>query len=57
MKNRKLEHKKLKEKGFKAPDGYFDTVEDAIFAQLSSEKFPEKEGFTVPPSYFEGSGK
>ena len=53
MKNRKLEHKKLKEKGFKAPDGYFDTVEDAIFAQLASEKFPEKEGFSVPPSYLE----
>lgn len=51
MKKRKLEHKKLKEKGFKAPVGYFDTVEDAIFAQLTSEKFPEKEGFSVPASY------
>ena len=52
MKKRGLEHKNLKETGFKAPDGYFDTVEDAIFAQLASEKFPGKEGFTVPPSYF-----
>jgi hypothetical protein len=52
MKKRELEHKKLKETGFKAPDGYFDTVEDAIFAQIATEKFPGKEGFTVPPSYF-----
>lgn len=53
MKKSKLEHKKLKEKGFKAPDGYFDTVEDAIFAQLAEKKFPEKVGFTVPPTYLE----
>lgn len=53
MKKSKLEHKKLKEKGFKAPDGYFDTVEDAIFAQIAAEKFPEKLGFTVPPTYLE----
>ena len=53
MKKRKLEHKKLKERGFKAPDGYFDTVEDTIFAQLAEEKFPKKAGFTVPPTYLE----
>lgn len=53
MKKRKLEHKKLKERGFKAPDGYFDTVEDIIFAQLAEEKFPKKAGFTVPPTYLE----
>ncbi|MDH5412794.1 MAG: hypothetical protein OEW87_01535 [Flavobacteriaceae bacterium] len=52
MRKSKLEHRKLKEKGFKAPDGYFDKVEDEIFARLTTEKFPKKIGFSVPSSYF-----
>ncbi len=51
MKNSKLEHSK--ENGFKTPEGYFDTIEDAVFSKLSSEKFPDKDGFVNPDNYLD----
>jgi len=53
MKKGKLQHIKSTKSGFKAPKGYFDTVEDAVFAKLSTKKLPEKEGFSAPDSYFD----
>ena len=53
MKKNKLQHIKLKENPFKVPIGYFDTVEDDVFANLSSERFPEKDGFSSPEGYFD----
>ncbi len=53
MKKGKLQHIKSTKSGFKTPKGYFDTVEDAVFAKLSTEKLSEKEGFSTPDSYFD----
>ncbi|HHC78517.1 MAG TPA: hypothetical protein ENK46_01450 [Flavobacteriia bacterium] len=53
MKKNKLQHIKSQKGGFKTPEGYFDTVEDAVFAKITSEKFAEKEGFSTPSSYFD----
>lgn len=53
MKKDNFQHIKTKENGFKVPKGYFDTVEDTVFAKLASEKLPKKEGFFTPTTYFE----
>lgn len=51
MKKRKLEH--IKKSGFKTPNDYFETFEDAVFAKMASEKFPKKSGFESPNGYIE----
>lgn len=53
MKKNKLHHIKSTKQGYKLPEGYFDSVEDAVFSKLSSASFPEKEGFSTPTSYFD----
>lgn len=53
MNKDKLKHIKPTENSFKVPKGYFDTVEDAVFAKLSAEKLSDKEGFSTPDSYFD----
>ncbi|RPD99910.1 hypothetical protein EGM88_01195 [Aureibaculum marinum] len=50
MKNNKLEH--IKKSGFKTPKEYFNTLEDAVFTKLTSNKFPKKSGIKVPEGYF-----
>ena len=54
MKKNSLTHKKFKENSFKIPKGYFDAVENDVFAKMSSENFPKKEGFSSPDIYFDG---
>ena len=53
MKKKKLKHIKSTKNSFKVPQGYFETIEDAVFAKLAAEKLPKKEGFLVPDTYFE----
>jgi len=53
MKNKNLDILKKIGTGFKTPSGYFDTVEDAVLAKLTVEKFPLKEGFIIPDHYFD----
>jgi len=53
MKKKKVQHLKFKENPFKIPKGYFDTVEDDVFAEISAENFPKKDGFSNPSGYFE----
>lgn len=51
--NDKLKH--IKQSGFKAPDGYFNNLEDAVFNKINSESVIDtidKPGFTVPKDYF-----
>lgn len=38
--------------GFNAPNNYFDSLEDALFAKISEEQLPEKTGFKTPDDYF-----
>ena len=54
MKKNSLKHIKFKENSFKIPKGYFDAVENDVFAKMSSENFPKKEGFSSPAKYFDG---
>lgn len=51
MKKDKLEH--IKKSGFETPKEYFETIEDAVFTKIASDKFPKKEGFEYPVSYFD----
>jgi len=53
MKRNKLRHIKPSANSFKIPEGYFDTIEDAVFSKLSAEKLSDTEGFSTPDSYFE----
>ena len=53
MKNNSLDILKKQGSGFKTPKGYFNSVEDEVFAKLITEKLPEKEGFSMPKNYFE----
>ena len=53
MKKKKLQHIKFKENPFKIPKGYFETVEDDVFAKISAENFPKKGGFSDPSGYFD----
>ena len=53
MNKDKLKHIKPTENSFKIPKGYFDTVEDTVFAKLSAEKLSDKEGFSTPETYFD----
>ncbi len=51
----KLSKNSLKKTGFKIPDKYFDTIEDAVFAELKAENFHEnsnKNIFKTPKKYF-----
>jgi len=52
VKKNSLRHIKFKENPFKIPKGYFDAVENDVFAKISSENFPKKEGFSSPTRYF-----
>lgn len=54
MKSDKLHN--IKSTGFKIPETYFETIEDAIFAKLAEETLCAKidsSGFKVPNDYFE----
>jgi hypothetical protein len=44
-----------KHKGFKTPEGYFDSLTDRILDQVGEESqaVPENEGFGMPDNYFE----
>ncbi len=53
MKQKILDILKEKGSGFRVPDRYFDTIEDRLMSELSSEKFPKQSGFSVPSNYFE----
>lgn len=39
--------------GFKVPDTYFDTVEEAVFSKLAAEEWSTKTGFNTPENYFD----
>lgn len=39
--------------GHKAPEGYFDTIEDDFSAKLAEQHFPKTNGFAIPESYFD----
>lgn len=46
----------IKSTGYKTPEDYFDSLEDAIFSKLSVDHISSKfhtTGFKVPESYFE----
>jgi hypothetical protein len=52
----KLSELSLKKSGFEIPDKYFDTIEDAVFAELKADKFQkksQKETFKTPDDYFD----
>ena len=53
MKKNSLDILKNQGHGFNVPKGYFDTIENDVFAKISTEKFPKKEGFAVAKDYFE----
>lgn len=51
--NENLKHKK--QSGFKIPDGYFDTLEEAVFNKMKAQsqlKNIKSPGFNVPKDYF-----
>lgn len=50
-----MDYKKTNRKsGFRAPEGYFDTLEDRIMQAVSlNRKLPEKDGFSLPDGYLE----
>ena len=51
MKNDKLHN--IKTTGFKVPDDYFDSIEDAVFNKINSPLADVKaSGFKVPDNYF-----
>ncbi len=53
MKDNKLNN--IKSTGFKTPDTYFETLEDAIFSKLKEETMTAKltaSGFKAPEDYF-----
>lgn len=54
MKNKNINS--IKSTGFKAPDGYFDTLEDHILNKINSEAHTiktEHTGFKTPEGYFD----
>ncbi len=54
MKNNKLHN--IKSTGFKTPDNYFESLEDAIYSKLAEDTLSSKinsNGFEVPEDYFE----
>ncbi len=54
MKNENLHN--IKSTGYKTPDHYFESLEDAIFSKLAEESISSRvhsSGFKVPESYFE----
>lgn len=54
MKNENLHN--IKSTGYKIPDNYFESLEDAVFSKLAEENIYSRvhaSGFKVPESYFE----
>jgi hypothetical protein len=54
MKDKKLHN--IKSTGFKTPDNYFETLDDAVFSKLAEENLSaqiDSSGFKVPKNYFE----
>jgi hypothetical protein len=54
MKDHKLHN--IKSTGFKTPDNYFETLDDAVFSKLAEENLSAQtnsSGFKVPENYFE----
>lgn len=54
MKNNNLHN--IQSTGFKTPDNYFGSLEDAVFSQLKEQAIDSKidsSGFQVPTDYFE----
>ena len=54
MENNKLHN--IKSTGFKTPDNYFESLDDAIFSKLAEDNLSAKidsSGFKVPEGYFE----
>lgn len=43
-----------KKSGFKVPKDYFETLEDDVFAKLTTDDFEIETGFEVPNNYFDG---
>ncbi|MAO09146.1 MAG: hypothetical protein CL596_10580 [Alteromonas sp.] len=39
--------------GFKTPKGYFEGLEEQLFAKVQEEKLPKDLGFKIPETYFE----
>ena len=39
--------------GFKAPEGYLENFEDALFTKINSKELPHATGQTVPEGYFD----
>lgn len=53
MKNNSLDILKKLGTGFKAPEGYFESMEDQVLSKLNTKELPTKTGYEVPPSYFD----
>ncbi len=54
MEDNKLHN--IKSSGFKTPDNYFESLDDAIFSRLAEDNLSAKidsSGFKVPENYFE----
>ncbi|MCW8979947.1 MAG: hypothetical protein OQJ83_01065, partial [Altibacter sp.] len=39
--------------GFKAPKGYFGSLDDRLMETIASEGIPKNTGFSAPNGYFE----
>ncbi len=51
MKQNKLHN--IKKTGFKAPEDYFNTLEDAILSDIKLKKTSSDSGFKLPENYFD----
>jgi len=49
--------KKMSNKHFKVPEGYFENFKDKLSERLAVDDVDKKEGFTVPDGYFEDLNK
>ncbi len=52
MKDNKLHN--IKNTGFKAPDNYFDTLEDRLFTEAKLKANVNSSGFVMPKDYLDG---
>ena len=50
MKQNKLHN--IKKTGFKAPDGYFNTLEDVVLSDIKLKTMSSDSGFKLPEDYF-----
>lgn len=49
-----MEYQRNNKSGFRAPEGYFDTLEDRIMQAVSrSQRIPEQDGFEIPSGYMD----